>query len=81
MMINGGNAGIGAADEAASPVGQAGLLNRRSFMFGSAIGIGTLSLAGCATSAMNRIFTRIRRQRPMPPHAVFYKYRQFRGAA
>ena len=37
-------------DQLALPAPRSGLLNRRSFLSGSAIGLGTLALAGCATS-------------------------------
>ena len=39
-----------AAGEMASPGRQPGLVNRRSFLFGSAVSVGALGLAGCATS-------------------------------
>jgi len=45
--MNRGNANAGARDEAA--LHGSGLLNRRSFLVGSAVGLGTLGLAGCAT--------------------------------
>ena len=35
---------------ATSPVAQSGLMSRRSFLVGSAVTLGALSLAGCATS-------------------------------
>lgn len=44
MIMDGGNAGAGKMDEVA-------LLSRRSFMIGSAVGLGALGLAGCATSS------------------------------
>ncbi|HEU0150373.1 MAG TPA: L,D-transpeptidase, partial [Bradyrhizobium sp.] len=46
MIMDGGNANAGAIDEAA--LLRSGLLDRRSFLFGSAISLGTLGLAGCA---------------------------------
>jgi len=47
MMTDGGNADAGEI----TPLGcRAGLLNRRSFLVGSAVGFGALGLAGCATS-------------------------------
>ncbi|CAM5773242.1 L,D-transpeptidase [Labrys miyagiensis] len=48
--MDGGIAGAGEMDEAARLELRAGLLNRRSFLVGSALGIGALGLAGCATS-------------------------------
>ncbi|MFC0218852.1 lipoprotein-anchoring transpeptidase ErfK/SrfK [Pseudochelatococcus lubricantis] len=50
MIINRGNADAGKMDETALFGRRAGLLNRRSFLVGSAAGIGALGLAGCATS-------------------------------
>lgn len=50
MIMNGGNDDIGKIDEAALLGREAGLLNRRSFLVGSAVGVGALGLAGCATS-------------------------------
>ena len=47
MIKNGGIAGSGAMDEAA-PLGP-GRLDRRSFLFGSAAGLGALGVGGCAT--------------------------------
>src|SRR6476659_3450116 len=47
INMNRGNANAGARDEAA--LHGSGLLNRRSFLVGSAAGLGTLGLAGCAT--------------------------------
>lgn len=47
MIMNAGNAD---ADEAALRERRAGLLDRRSFLFGSAASLGALGLAGCATS-------------------------------
>ncbi|MGA8602205.1 MAG: L,D-transpeptidase, partial [Beijerinckiaceae bacterium] len=47
INMNRGNANAGARDEAA--LHGSGLLNRRSFLVGSAVGLGTLGLAGCAT--------------------------------
>src|SRR5689334_6177371 len=43
-------AGAGENDEAARLGLRSGLLNRRSFLLGSAAGLGALSVAGCATS-------------------------------
>ena len=50
MIMDGGNADAGEIDEVASLGRPAGLLNRRSFLVGSAVGVGALGLAGCATS-------------------------------
>jgi len=47
-MMNGANAGSGERDEAAAPASVR--LNRRSFLCGSAAGLGALGLAGCATT-------------------------------
>jgi lipoprotein-anchoring transpeptidase ErfK/SrfK len=49
MMIVRGRNRAGALDTAGEPQLRSGLLDRRSFLLGSAAGIGTLSLAGCAT--------------------------------
>jgi lipoprotein-anchoring transpeptidase ErfK/SrfK len=50
-MITGGEiAKSGEIDEAALLGLRSGLLNRRSFLLGSAVGLGTLGLGGCATS-------------------------------
>ena len=45
-----GNADAGEMDEIALLGRRAGFLNRRSFLVGSAAGLGALGLAGCATS-------------------------------
>ena len=50
MMIDSGKASAGATDEAALLEPRSRGLDRRSFLFGSAVGLGTLGLAGCATS-------------------------------
>jgi lipoprotein-anchoring transpeptidase ErfK/SrfK len=53
MIMDGGNAdagGMDEMDEMASLEPEPGLINRRSFVFGSAVGVGTLALAGCVTS-------------------------------
>ena len=50
MIMDGGIADAGEMDEGARPGLRSGLLNRRSFLFGSAVGLGALGLAGCATS-------------------------------
>ena len=49
MIIDSGNADAGGRDEAVLKC-RSGLLDRRSFLLGSAMGLGTLGLAGCATS-------------------------------
>ncbi|MFS8036657.1 L,D-transpeptidase [Xanthobacter sp. AM11] len=49
MIMDGGKGAAGAMDEVALPGLGSSALSRRSFLFGSAIGIGTLGLAGCAT--------------------------------
>jgi lipoprotein-anchoring transpeptidase ErfK/SrfK len=50
MIKDGGIAGAGEIGEVAQFGLRSGLLNRRSFLFGSAVGLGALGLAGCATS-------------------------------
>ena len=50
MIMDRGIADAGEMDEAALLGLRAGLLSRRSFLFGSAAGLGALGLAGCATS-------------------------------
>jgi lipoprotein-anchoring transpeptidase ErfK/SrfK len=50
MIMDGANADAGEMDEMASLGRQPGLINRRSFLFGSAVSVGALGLAGCATS-------------------------------
>ena len=50
MIMDGGNADAGETDERALLGRRAGLLSRRSFLIGSAAGVGALGLAGCATS-------------------------------
>src|SRR5215208_528899 len=49
MMMNAGNADSGSRNDAAVLGPRSGLLDRRSFLFGSAISVGALSLAGCVT--------------------------------
>lgn len=51
MSMRGRDAGIGNDNEGNLPGRRAGLLDRRSFLFGSAAGVGALGLAGCATSS------------------------------
>ena len=50
MIIDNTLASTGKADEAALSARQAGLLNRRSFMLGSATGLGALGMGGCAAT-------------------------------
>ncbi|HWG05205.1 MAG TPA: L,D-transpeptidase [Beijerinckiaceae bacterium] len=50
MNMDGGIADAGEMDEVALLGLRSGLLDRRSFLFGSAVGLGALGLAGCATS-------------------------------
>src|SRR5262245_60450524 len=50
MIMDDGNADAGEIDEAALLGRRAALLTRRSFLVGSAVGVGALGLAGCATS-------------------------------
>ena len=54
MNMDRGIVDAGARDEAALPGIRSGLLNRRSFLLGSAVGLGALGLAGCATDFMSR---------------------------
>ena len=49
-MADDGNAEVGAMDGTASPGARARRLDRRSFLFGSAAGLGALGLGGCATT-------------------------------
>ena len=50
MIMDHGIADAGEMDERALLGLRSGLLNRRSFLVGSAVGLGALGLAGCATS-------------------------------
>jgi len=50
MIMDRGIAEAGGRDEGARPALGSGLVNRRSFLIGSAVGLGALGLAGCATS-------------------------------
>ena len=50
MIKDGGIEDAGETDEGTRPRLRSGLLNRRSFLFGSAAGLGALGLAGCAIS-------------------------------
>jgi lipoprotein-anchoring transpeptidase ErfK/SrfK len=50
MVIDGRLADGSERDEPARPEFRSGLLNRRSFLFGSAVSFGSLGLAGCVTS-------------------------------
>jgi lipoprotein-anchoring transpeptidase ErfK/SrfK len=54
MIMDGRIADAGELDEGARLGRRSGLLNRRSFLFGSAVGLGTLGLAGCVTDDMSR---------------------------
>jgi len=54
MIIDGGIADAGAMHEGALPRPRSGLLSRRSFLLGSAVGFGALGLAGCASDGMSR---------------------------
>ncbi|MDO9442621.1 MAG: L,D-transpeptidase [Beijerinckiaceae bacterium] len=51
MTMDRGNAGAGATDESA--LQGRGSFNRRSFLVGSAVGLGALGLGGCATDGMS----------------------------
>ena len=63
MMKDGGNADAG--DNA--PLGRrVGFLNRRSFLVGSAVGVGALGLAGCATSDALFLAEAAKTYGPMP---------------
>jgi hypothetical protein len=53
MIMDGGIADDGELDEAARLGPRSALLNRRSFLFGSAVGLGALGLAGCASDNMS----------------------------
>jgi lipoprotein-anchoring transpeptidase ErfK/SrfK len=50
MIKDGGIADAGATDDAVRPGLRSGLLNRRSFLFGAAVGLGALGLTGCAVT-------------------------------
>jgi lipoprotein-anchoring transpeptidase ErfK/SrfK len=50
MILDGGIANAGERDMAGRLGLRSGQLNRRSFLFGSAAGLGALALAGCANS-------------------------------
>jgi lipoprotein-anchoring transpeptidase ErfK/SrfK len=50
MIMDGGIADAGGIDEGGLPGLRSGRLSRRSFLFGSAVGLGALGLAGCVTS-------------------------------
>jgi lipoprotein-anchoring transpeptidase ErfK/SrfK len=50
MMMDSVSVDAGAMDERA----RSGLLNRRSFLFGSAVALGALGLAGCASDEISR---------------------------
>ena len=50
MIMDRGITDAGEMDEGVLPGLRSGRLNRRSFLFGAAVGFGALGLAGCATS-------------------------------
>jgi lipoprotein-anchoring transpeptidase ErfK/SrfK len=54
MIMDRGIADAGAMGEGAVLGLQSGLLNRRSFLFGSAVGLSALGLAGCAADGISR---------------------------
>jgi lipoprotein-anchoring transpeptidase ErfK/SrfK len=51
MIIDGGIAGVAKTDEV--PGLRPGLIDRRSFLFGSAVSLGALGLAGCVSDGMS----------------------------
>jgi lipoprotein-anchoring transpeptidase ErfK/SrfK len=53
MIIEGGIADAGEMDEVARLELRSGLLNRRSFLFGSAVAVGALGLTGCVSDGMS----------------------------
>jgi lipoprotein-anchoring transpeptidase ErfK/SrfK len=53
MIMDRRIADAAAMDEGVLPGLRSGLLNRRSFLFGSAAGLGALALAGCASDGMS----------------------------
>ena len=55
MRKNSDNADAGAIDEVASPGLSSARLDRRAFLFGSAIGLSALSLAGCVAAEDPRL--------------------------
>jgi lipoprotein-anchoring transpeptidase ErfK/SrfK len=66
MIMDGGIADTGEMDEAARLGLGSGLLNRRSFLIGSAVSLGALGLAGCATSGGMSRAEAARLYGPMP---------------
>jgi lipoprotein-anchoring transpeptidase ErfK/SrfK len=54
MIMDRGMADVGEIDERTLPQLRLGLLNRRSFLLGSAVGLGALGLAGCAADGISR---------------------------
>src|SRR5262245_58342726 len=50
MIMGRGIGDVGEMDEGALPGLRSGLLDRRSFLLGSAVGLGALGLSGCVTS-------------------------------
>src|SRR5271155_604499 len=53
MIMDGGIADAGEIDEVARLGLRSGLLNRRSFLFGSAVGLGARGLAGGVSDGMS----------------------------
>ena len=67
MMTNDGNGDTGEMNKAALGGLRSGLLDRRSFLFGSAISLSALGLAGCATSEAKKIYGPVADKRfPIP---------------
>src|SRR5829696_9198414 len=56
MMVNAGNAGAGSRDRAAVLGPRSGLLDRRSFLFGSAFSVGALSLARMSVAEASKLY-------------------------
>jgi lipoprotein-anchoring transpeptidase ErfK/SrfK len=54
MIMDRGIADAGAMGEGAARGLRCGLINRRSFLFGSAVGLSALGLAGCAADGISR---------------------------
>lgn len=78
MIVDNEIADAGDVDEVAQPGPWAGALSRRSFLLGSAVGLGALALAGCATSGSDmslaeaeRVYGALPNERfPIPAVAV-----------
>jgi lipoprotein-anchoring transpeptidase ErfK/SrfK len=66
MIMDGGIADAGEMDEVARPGLRSGLLNRRSFLIGSAVGLGALGLAGCETTGGMSLAEAARVYGPVP---------------